>query len=220
MYANEGDTTTTFGRNARQYRPPVDLAGLAAGAQASGRLSLTAVWLSRFLGVVAACDPAALRLPYYKALLATLAAVYRGAAAGGRSAGAAQLLRWSLGGLFARAPKPSPPATPAPAAAAAPAAGGLDALALCDAAALAELCPQLRELQAALAAAMSRARAAPPPRHVTPLRVAPLPADRAASRDRELQVRSNPLPRTTFPLNACIKANTFHSNLVCRTLNI
>lgn len=186
----------------------MDLAGLAAAARASGRLSLTAVWLSRFLGVVAAYDPAALRLPYYARLLAALAGAYRGAgvaggagAAGGFgcSAGAAALVRWSLGGLFAHAAFPQrvffaaldePPARPPPPP---PAPRGLDSLELCDAAVLAELCPALRELQASLASSMCRVRA--PARHVTPLRVAAPPGDRASARDQELQVNFQKSPR-------------------------
>lgn len=200
-----------------------------SNAQASNRLSLTVVWLSRFLAVVAAYDPAALRLPYYTSLLKRLVGVYRRAGGEGAprsapscsggggprfafaplsapatptpgpgpgcAAGAGALVRWCLGGLFAHANFPqrlffealgAAPAGPGPApGAGALSRGGLDALELCDAAVLAELCPALRELQAELSAA-GRARA---PRHVTPLRVAPLPPERASARDRDLQVR-------------------------------
>lgn len=49
---------------------------MVGAARRAGRLSLTLVWLSRFLCVLAAMDPAALRLPYYTRLLEELVGIY------------------------------------------------------------------------------------------------------------------------------------------------
>ncbi|XP_063632776.1 codanin-1 [Cydia splendana] len=167
---------------ARSYsQPALDLQGLLEAAVAAGRTTVTVPWLAHYMSTL---DPVSCRLPYYRRLLATVAAVRRPT---GKRPG---ILLDAVKGWLFDLPHLPPVAYDTPPTADPPtptAADSVDTLDLITDAMLFELCPYLREVNVLLSTCKVDRRETY--RHITPVSLSVNSEDRVRTKEKELQMR-------------------------------